>query len=196
MRSVSCRTLLCLFAGLSLSLTSSGVLAQGEQGDSLTVRSSLDAGCSAARLGLAQDAYERGRVEETRTLLIGCLNAKPNKRDPEKGTLVGAYRLLAHAFLAVDSTAYAKKSIERLLEEDPYYDVDPLNDTEAFQRLFDQLNPRWLSKKFPFVAPGGKLERKLVRWALYLGSGFGLCVATRICFPPDDDLPSHPGNPN
>ena len=86
-------------------------------------------------LGLAEQKYQEGRLEEAMALAQNCL-AKPNLTlvDGER-----AYKLLGKAYFADGDSLQARLHLKKLLVLKPDWQPDPVNDTPSFQKLAEQV---------------------------------------------------------
>ncbi len=82
----------------------------------------------------AQKLYEEGRFSPAITLLRVCL---PDGVPEEQR--VGAYRLLAHAYLAEDKPEEAKEAITSLFGVKRDYTCDPTQDSQPYCGLVEEV---------------------------------------------------------
>lgn len=90
----------------------------------------------------AEEKYNIGFFSEALEILNACLN-KSNLSQEEK---LSAYRLQALAYLAKDLQYLAKRSIQKILELEPNYEPDPIQDPPSFTQLVEEAKKQKLEK--------------------------------------------------
>jgi len=136
----------------------------------------------------AERMYVDGRLPEVLERLTQCLPEGIPKNDR-----VGAYRLLAFAYLAQDNLDNARESVKNLLTLNRKYQPDPNKDSPRFIALVEEIRP---TIPTPLTE---KLFGGIKKW-FWVG-GAGVLVAWFIPGPnpapdPDPDLPGPPDLPN
>ena len=141
--------------------------------------------CSSRTLDRAVDTYDFGRFEQTFDLLGPCL---PDGF-PQKADRVQAFRLMALAYIAIDSLEQARQWVRRLLRADGRFRPDPDVDPPRFAGLVRDLKPRW----YTWLWKGN---------AWYKWAGRGVLAAGVVSLPlllrgskPPPELPGSPALP-
>ncbi len=134
----------------------------------------------------ANKSYEAGDFANSVSQLLPCLNLGFDKDQKLKG-----YRLLALSFLALKDRANARKAAENMLEQNPLYKPNLLQDTRDF---IDLVNSIAVVPKFSFgLAGAGGINNTLVsvthqdneydfskNYSSKIGTQFGLSLGYSI----------------
>lgn len=85
----------------------------------------------AQTLRLASSTYEQGRLHELEGILKSCLSEGFTKEEK-----VAAYKLLTQAYIYLEEPKQADESMQKLLETDHYFQINPEIDPAEFVALY------------------------------------------------------------
>jgi hypothetical protein len=132
----------------------------------------------------AQKLYDNGHFAPAISLLQLCL--PDGVPEEQRG---GAYRLLAHAFLAEDKPEEAKEAIAKIFSQKRDYACDPAQDSQPYCDLVKEVEPP--------ETMGQKLFGGWKKW-VWVAGAVGITAGAIALIPPPNDeqpLPEPPGLP-
>ncbi|WP_109832599.1 porin family protein [Reichenbachiella versicolor] len=91
-------------------------------------------GCK-LNLNLAEEKYKNGQIEEVQSLIKPCVEGKSNFNKQDK---IRAYKLLTITYLYLNEEEEASKNMQKLLNLNPEYIIDPNVDPSEFVDLYNQ----------------------------------------------------------
>lgn len=128
----------------------------------------------------AETQYVEGNFEEALRLASDCLE----QTDVPDTTAVEAYRLMGLAHLRMDNPEEAREAISNLLDIEPRYEADPVEDPPEYVSLVAIVRrergpveepaeePSWIQRNWGWVAAGGGVVLSGIV-ALLAGGGGG-----------------------
>ena len=131
----------------------------------------------------AQKEYDAGRFANTVRLLSLCVKEIPTEQR------VGAYRLLAHAYLKEDHVEEARVAIKEIFKLRRDYACDPAQDEQTYCELTQQ------TKAALPISTREKIFGGWKKWLWYGGGALGVGTAVYLSQLKNEEAKPLPGPP-
>ena len=142
------------------------------------------------KLAQAKKMYTEVQPEEAIALLTECMETNEFTEEERHR----AYRLLALSYISNEQLDEARDAVRDLLEFEPDYQVDPVQDPPVFVIIIVEMRQQITP---PPVAEQPKRKRRISKWLL-IGGGVvagGVVAAVLLGGGGDDSLPGPPALP-